>query len=253
MNIPKIIFIVPYRNREVYKDLFIRHMKYILEEKDKKYYEIIFSHQCDNKTFNRGAMKNLGFMYVKEKYPHHYKNITLVFNDVDTMPGKKDMFDYETKQGIIKHFYGFKFALGGIVSITGYDFERINGYPNFWGWGFEDNVLQKRALKSNLKIDRSQFNKFNDYDVLQFYHGKSRKLDDRIIYKMESSINGLRTIERKNYNIKNIEYNIILLNNTNWNIPEKEENIIYETRKNLSRISQPKISMSNLLRFSNKK
>ena len=61
------------------------------------------------------------------------------------------------KVNLDEHFYGFNYALGGIVALTGEDFELTNGYPNFWGWGMEDNVLQKRCEALNLFIDRSHF------------------------------------------------------------------------------------------------
>lgn len=113
-------------------------------------YEIYFSHQCDNRTFNRGAMKNIGFLAIKQKYPDDYKKITFVFNDVDTIPYKK-LFDYDTTEGTIKHFYGFKFALGGIVSITGSDFEKMNGFPCYWGWVMKTMHYYKEADDHNLE------------------------------------------------------------------------------------------------------
>jgi hypothetical protein len=104
-KIPKRIFVVPYRNRVQHKFFFSKYMSFILEGKDD--YEIVFSHQCDARTFNRGAVKNIGFLSMKHKYPEHYKDITFIFNDVDTIPFNK-IFDYETTHGVVKHYYGFK-------------------------------------------------------------------------------------------------------------------------------------------------
>jgi hypothetical protein len=124
LKIPKKVFIVPYRNRSQHKFFFSKYMSFILE--DENDYEIYFSHQCDARTFNRGATKNIGFLAIKQKYPEHYKDMDFIFNDVDTIPFNK-IFQYETVTGIVKHFYGFKYALGGIVVIKGSDFEKING------------------------------------------------------------------------------------------------------------------------------
>ena len=58
--IPDKIFIVPYRNREPHKMVFNLVMKEILKEIN---YKIIYVHQKDNRPFNRGAIKNIGFLY----------------------------------------------------------------------------------------------------------------------------------------------------------------------------------------------
>ena len=133
--IPKIIFIVPYRNRVEHKQLFTKYMEFIMEDYKKEEFETYFVHQCDSRPFNRGAMKNIGFLAMCKKYPNDYKNITFVFHDVDTLPYTKNLLPYETTVGIVKHFYGFNFALGGIFSIIGSDFEKTGGFPNFWAWG----------------------------------------------------------------------------------------------------------------------
>ena len=165
-------------------------------------YEIFFSHQCDTRTFNRGATKNIGFLAAKDKYPNNYKDITFVFNDIDTIPFST-IFDFETTSGIVKHFYGFKYALGGIVSLKGSDFEAINGYPNFWGWGMEDNVLQKRCERIGLIINRSQFYPIGSPEILHLFDGVSRIINskDPLRATNDNGIDGLKTISNLTYSV----------------------------------------------------
>jgi hypothetical protein len=202
LKIPKRVFIVPYRNRVQHKFFFSKYMSFILEDCDD--YEIYFSHQCDARIFNRGATKNIGFLSVKEKYPNDYQNITFIFNDIDTIPFNK-IFDYETSAGVVKHYYGFKYALGGIVVIKGADFERINGYPCFWGWGMEDNVLQKRCNKAKIVIDRTVFYNIGSPEILQLFDGISRIISKKDPWRMENDngIDGLKTISKLLYYIDN--------------------------------------------------
>lgn len=196
-----LIFIIPYRNREQHKSYFDRHMKYILE--DEKNYDIIFVHQKDNRLFNRGAMKNIGFIYAKEKYPDNYKEITFVFNDIDTLPYKKNLLNYRTKKNIIKHFYGFEFCLGGIFSITGYDFEKVNGFPCFWNWGLEDNSIYLRALEKKIKVDRSTFYRLGDMNILHLIDGLTKLANKRkLTYKELKNVNdGYKEISNISYTL----------------------------------------------------
>ena len=179
MSIPKIIFIIPYRDRMPLKTHFLVYMKYILEDYNNDDYKIFFIHQLDKRSFNRGAMKNIGFLAIKNLYPNNYKKITFIFNDVDTIPTEKNVFDYETIPGTVKHFYGFKFALGGIFSINGNDFEKCNGFPNYWGWGLEDNVMNERVLKNNIHIDRSNFYTIGSLKIIQHFDKPLRIINDR--------------------------------------------------------------------------
>ena len=149
-------------------------MKKIMEDHEPKSYKIYYIHQKDERTFNRGGMKNIGFLMVKDKYPKYYKDITLVFNDVDTMPYTKNFLNYNTTHGVVKHFYGYKFALGGIVSITAGDFEKSNGFPNFWAWGYEDNLLKNRVEAVGLRISYEQFYPIHDKNILQMKDGFHR-------------------------------------------------------------------------------
>ena len=200
LKIPKRVFIVPYRNRVQHKFFFSKYMSFILEDSDD--YEIYFSHQCDARTFNRGGVKDIGFLAIRNKYPQHYKDITFIFNDVDTIPFNK-IFDYQTNHGIVKHYYGFKYALGGIIVMKGADFEKINGFPCFWGWGMEDNALQKRCDRAGLKVDRSVFYNIGSPEILQLFDGISRIISKKDPWRGEhdNGIDGLRTITQLKYSI----------------------------------------------------
>ena len=209
--VPLVVFIVPYRNRPQHKFFFSNYLTSILKSStlDNKY-EIYFSHQCDARSFNRGGTKNIGFLALKEKYPNDYQNITFVFNDIDTVPFS-NIFDYTTSSGTVKHFYGFKYALGGIVSITGKDFELINGYPNFWGWGMEDNVLQKRCENAGLTVNRDQFYPIGSPDILQLFDGVSRLINKKDPWRAthDNGIDGLKTIHKLTYEINNESKNLL--------------------------------------------
>ena len=229
--IPKIVFVVPYRDRPDHLEQFNLHMKTIVEDYPEGYCRFFIVHQCDSRMFNRGAMKNIGFLSVKNMYPNDYRNITLVFNDVDCMPSKKGLLNYETSNRIVKHFYGYTYALGGILSIKAGDFELINGFPNFWGWGYEDNMLQNRVLNAKMNIDRTNFYMSNEFlietaikkgetppnrdsmPIIQHYHGNMRLMNSEDFTKYSTHTkNGLNFIGNLNVIIKNINENADFIN-----------------------------------------
>ena len=202
MSVPKRIFIVPYRDREAHKKEFIERMNdYLSDSTD---WEIYFAHQCDERPFNRGAMKNIGFLAMKDKYPDDYKDMTFIFHDVDTWPRHNGSIHYTTTEGVVSHFYGFEFTLGGMFAIMGKDFEKTKGYPNFWGWGFEDNKMQDRCLEVGLKIDRSCFFGINDGkpDIVRKNDGYIRTLSkrDQYVYAYEQP--------DTMYHLKNVSWEI---------------------------------------------
>jgi hypothetical protein len=224
MSSPSRIFIVPYRDRQADKERFLENMKNILgpceadpceadpceaDPCEAEPYEIYFSHQCDVRPFNRGAMKNIGFLAMKEKYPDTYKTITFIFHDVDTWPSAKGLIDYNTVDGVVKHFYGFKFALGGMFAIKGADFEKSKGFPNFWGWGIEDNLINDRCLAAGLIIDRSQFYDINDKRISQSFDGYKRIISkrDSLTYK-EKGCDDLSALKNMNWTYKNEYINV---------------------------------------------
>jgi len=196
-------------------------MKYVLE--DESNYDILFVHQNDNRLFNRGAMKNIGFLYAKDKY-YNYKEITFVFHDIDTLPYRKGLIDYHTRANEIKHFYGFTFCLGGIFSIKGADFEKLNGFPSFWTWGYEDNVIYQRALKEKIIIDRGEFYTIGNMNILHFMDGLTKTVSKarptmKDIKNIRDGLNTLQNIQydydesNKMLNVLNFESSLKLHNN----------------------------------------
>ena len=254
-DIPKKVFIVPYRNRPEQKFFFCKYMKFLLEHT--RDYEIYFSHQTDDRSFNRGACRNIGFLAIKEKYPEDYMNITFIFNDLDTIPFNR-IFDYETEPGIIKHYYGFTHSLGGIVVIKGDDFENINGYPNFWSWGLEDSCLQKRSEIHEMKIDRSDFYKIGSPQMLQLFDGVERIINKKDPHKLKTDdgSNGLSTIydleycidKKSSREIDNLydslspeSFYINIQNFTTETDFEDDEYFKYDLREPTSKITSPDV------------
>ena len=229
--VPKIVFIVPYRDRVQQQQFFAKHMAMILEDMSPTDYKIYYVHQTDSREFNRGAMKNIGFLVMKEKYPNDYQNITFVFNDVDTMPFSKKFLDYETQQGVVKHFYGYDFALGGIVSLKGSDYEKVLGFPNFWAWGFEDNLLQRRVLAAGLTIDRNQFYPIMDKNIIQMKDGLERLVNrgeyDRFINDTNEGFQSINTLQ---YNIDENTGFINVVTFFTGIEPNPEQNKIHDIR-----------------------
>lgn len=217
MVVPTRVFIVPYRNRIQHKHFFSNYMSNVIL-KGQTDYEIYFSHQADTRNFNRGAMKDIGFMAIRDKYPNDYRNITFIFNDVDTMPFT-NLFTYETEAGTVRHYYGFKYALGGIVVIKGEDFERINGFPCYWGWGNEDNALQDRCIKAGIQIDRSVFYPIGNPNILQLFDGMTRLISkkDPWRYKNDTGRDGITSVTGLAYTIdsesSNFNDNVYSVNN----------------------------------------
>ena len=244
MSEPDLIFIVPYRDRRSHLEIFKNHMKVILSGLK---YEILISHQHDKRLFNRGAVKNLGFIWVKKKYPNTYKNKTLIFHDIDYMIPNSKMVNWEANKGVIKHIIGVpltqSLALGGIFSINAEDFENINGFPNIWTWGYEDNLIAVRAKRNNLKVDYSYFRTNQDKNIIILWHGISRIVnveDNDKWFKRElvnkTKISGLKEIININHELKKIEDNIFILQNYNFNVPEKSVELV--------EIKQPPASFS---------
>ena len=244
---PTHIFIVPYRNREEHLELFLNQMKHVCENMN---YLILVIHQKDTRHFNRGAMKNIGFKYVKKTYPKTYKNKILIFHDVDIVVWKKGIFDFTTVQGVVKHHYGFpekiSKSLGGICTFKGGDFELVNGFPNYWGWGYEDNCLYNRVVNNKLKVDYSNFRHITHKDVIMFWHGEKRNTNEKYIWNKFINDNGFGVKQIFNLVMKSKIYNkrpnVLMIDVENFAVPDKYPVLKYKLP---SRTFESKTSADN--------
>ena len=233
-SIPHTVFLIPYRNREkearYFKDYFEHYVKKQKNmESGATYY---FCHQADKRPFNRGGTKNIGFLAIKELYPNDWQNITFVFHDIDCYPNKNVSLPYTTVHGKIAHYYGFKQTLGGIVVIKGSDFEKIGGFPNFWGWGYEDNALYNRVIEHKLDVDRTIFFDVNDLD---HFHRLDKQDEKKIVNPKDSMLYSARKYDSVHdiYNIKksvNHSENVIHIFHffSRWNAPNNNELRIFD-------------------------
>ena len=234
----KKVFIVPYRDRAEHKEIFLNHMRILL--KDEKDYEIIFVHQTDKRKFNRGGMRNIGFIYVKNKYKN-WKDITLIFHDIDYLPFKK-LFSYNVLEGEARHFYGLKPAFGGIWGIKGKDFEKIGGFPNYWAWGFEDNKIRSKWLKSGGKINYDEFIEYTDSRVVKLdcsnYGHDTRTVNKNNLWlaQNEKYPSGYHTIRDLKYEEKEIDKNSKMINVKKFFTERKESSEVFIENVNQKQI-----------------
>ena len=245
-TVPKYVFIVPYRDREPHRVFFNTYIYKVMEDIPREDWMFYFVHQNDKRPFNRGAMKNIGFLALKAAYPNDYKHIIFIFNDVDTLPYDKNVLNYHTDYGVIKHFYGFHFALGGIFSIRGVDFERINGFPNYWAWGGEDNLIHERAKQFGIVIDRSNFYTIGDMKILQFADGLKRLIcrDELATSIMPNNSDGLSKINNMTHVIYNDTH---MIDVTSFDTYIDYSQLHFE-EQSLDKVSKIRVSPLNAMR-----
>jgi len=158
---PKLAVIVPYRDdashsRAAQLDQFAPHMaRFLAQEAKLDEFKVFVIEQGDTRKFNRGKLLNAGFtLAAQEGFD------TFVFHDVDLLPQPPVAKYYaavaEAPIHIAKCWSRYNKNpeyLGGIVTFSKRDFERIGGFPNiYWGWGGEDDELKKRVTAAGLTV-----------------------------------------------------------------------------------------------------
>ena len=198
-------FIISYRNRKEHLDEFIRRFTDYLKNKeiDVQFYII---HQITPGDFNRGALNNIGFMEVCKIRPDGL----FVFHDVDTYPTYWGSIPYEAQRGEFKRPVKNSDSenLGLICSCWKEEYEKTNGFANFWGWGSEDGALYFRAKKAGIPINENNMIDYKDtryviniehYRSVSKQHEHAAKNGNLLLHEKQTgnSSNGLSAIEYK--------------------------------------------------------
>lgn len=115
---------------------------------------IVIAEQAPGRPFNRGLVKNAGFMAATPD-----DDQTVYFHDVDIVPGPQAPAAYpRAPPKAAVHLYGHRHCLGGVVGVRAIDFATANGFPTSeWRWGGEDTALQARYEAAGMTVDRSRF------------------------------------------------------------------------------------------------
>ena len=167
-----VIVIVPYRNREPQLSRILPHLRKHGADK-----VVICEQTHDGQPFNRGCVKNLGFLLSGAR-----SKDTVYFHDVDLLPGDAFPGFTAAPDNTILHLYGHVHCLGGIVGMQANVFSAIGGFCNDqWEWGGEDRALQDTALNNNVAINRRRFCKrFSNDAFVRELNGEGRPMPGRL-------------------------------------------------------------------------
>lgn len=164
--LPRLNIVVPYRDREAHMREFLPHMRaYFARDKQDRNipYRVTIVEQEKGLPFNRGALKNIGFLLAEADYT--------CFHDIDYLPLWADYswtdrptgivwFGAETRpvapgRSPVRVGHDMNIFFGGALLVPNDLFRQVNGYSNdYWGWGYEDMDLMRRFVAAQIPYAR---------------------------------------------------------------------------------------------------
>ncbi|XP_062572946.1 beta-1,4-galactosyltransferase 1-like [Saccostrea cucullata] len=203
----RIAIIIPYRNREA-------HLKRLLLNLIPKLqrqlldFTIYVIEQKENEAFNRGMMRNIGYVEAKKRFDYD----CYIFNDADTIiEDDRNLFKcgqdfvHHLVSGVRRYNYSLPYRglLGGVIAINDQQMMTLNGYSNmFFVWGGEDDNLFDRFMESNLWFDRTDY---QDGLVTTLAHKKDKKFVSR--YRTLTKTRHSRKFD----GVSSLQYELILV------------------------------------------
>jgi hypothetical protein len=163
----RLTIVVPYRNRAAHLKQFVAHVRAYFSRDKADWqipYQVLVIEQEDGLLFNRGALKNIGFLLGE------FESDYTCFHDVDYLPIWADYSYVDVPTAIvwygaearpiapgspIKLTHSLDEFFGAAVLVPNGLHRRVNGYSNsYWGWGSEDRDLRRRFLAAGIKLGR---------------------------------------------------------------------------------------------------
>lgn len=153
-----VAIVIPYRDRSEHLDLFLQHMHPFLQRQQLQY-GVFVVEQSERRAFNRAKLFNIGFTEALARDSY----CCFVFHDVDLLPiDARNMYRCERfPRHLSSAIDVFRFVLpypdlfGGAVAVRADQFRELNGFSNeFFGWGGEDDDLQRRIRARGLSVIR---------------------------------------------------------------------------------------------------
>lgn len=159
--------VVPYRDRERHLTQFIPHVAaYMARVHPDLSYRVTVAEQADDGLpFNRGALKNAGFLlgepdsdyvclhdvdYLPEEADYSWADdpTAILWFGAETRPIAPEISDKRIQNDLESTF-------GGALLVPNAVMRRVNGYSNvYWGWGFEDFDFSLRIRARQIATGR---------------------------------------------------------------------------------------------------
>ncbi|CAH8517186.1 unnamed protein product [Schistosoma turkestanicum] len=128
-------------------------------------YRIFVIEQEGNDMLNKGQLLNIGFVEASKRFRFN----CVIFHDADVIPLDDRIphdCDNETLEHVVHLSVGvstwnyilpYKSLIGGVLKISTKHLMQINGYSNgYFGWGGEDDDLEKRLKASKIMYKHIQ-------------------------------------------------------------------------------------------------
>lgn len=167
MTAHRLNIVVPYRDRESHLSRFVPAVSAYLARLDPpfSYRVTIVEQDDDGLPFNRGALKNAGFLlgeadsdytclhdvdYLPEDADYGWADdpTAILWYGAETRPIAPDISDRNIRNDLESTF-------GGVVLVPNATMRRIDGYSNlYWGWGWEDFDFSLRIRSRQIATGR---------------------------------------------------------------------------------------------------